>query len=282
MKKIKVDLTHFTPSHVVVEAVGMPHNLTNPTIEIATNVIAELSHTSVAEHVVFSFKIKGISRACLAELSRHRIASMTVQSTRYSLHKMLKELEMIDKQSELQSDFFEKYYVQADFEEIKDYPSHWKLRSHNLASIAQMERMRENGFKADDYKYFITENLRVNLSLTINLRSMLNFLKLRLDKSAHKEIRHLAGLIKSEICRIPYVNQIIKRIDNKNEELQTKIDFYDDMSKIIVDYASSIDITDHWFHEKSFTDNLKICIAQYFNMRRINYEKTYNILDYKK
>lgn len=40
-------------------------------------------HQSVAEHANFTFEIKGISRACLAQLTRHRLASFSVRSQRY-------------------------------------------------------------------------------------------------------------------------------------------------------------------------------------------------------
>lgn len=46
-------------------------------------------HTSTLEHLVFTFEIRGLSRAALIELSRHRHASMSVKSTRYTLKKDL-------------------------------------------------------------------------------------------------------------------------------------------------------------------------------------------------
>jgi thymidylate synthase ThyX len=42
-------------------------------------------HHSVLEHIVFQFHIKDIGRGVLQEFSRHRIASLTVKSTRYTL-----------------------------------------------------------------------------------------------------------------------------------------------------------------------------------------------------
>ena len=40
-------------------------------------------HTSVLEHASFTFYVEGVSRALLAQLTRHRIASFDVQSQRY-------------------------------------------------------------------------------------------------------------------------------------------------------------------------------------------------------
>ena len=47
-------------------------------------------HASILEHITFNFFIDGISRACLQEVSRHRIASLSVKSSRYVLAKELK------------------------------------------------------------------------------------------------------------------------------------------------------------------------------------------------
>ena len=45
--------------------------------------LAELGHQSPMEHVSFTFGIEGVSRALLAQITRHRIASFSVQSQRY-------------------------------------------------------------------------------------------------------------------------------------------------------------------------------------------------------
>ena len=47
-------------------------------------------HLSVLEHASFTFSIEGVSRALLAQVTRHRIASFSVQSQRYvSLERVL-------------------------------------------------------------------------------------------------------------------------------------------------------------------------------------------------
>ena len=45
--------------------------------------LAEIGHESPLEHVSFTFGIEGVSRAFLAQITRHRIASYSVQSQRY-------------------------------------------------------------------------------------------------------------------------------------------------------------------------------------------------------
>ena len=45
--------------------------------------IKRSGHTSVLEHASFTFGIDGVSRSLLAQITRHRIASFSVQSQRY-------------------------------------------------------------------------------------------------------------------------------------------------------------------------------------------------------
>ena len=45
--------------------------------------LASMGHESPIEHASFTFGIEGVSRSLLAQITRHRIASFSVQSQRY-------------------------------------------------------------------------------------------------------------------------------------------------------------------------------------------------------
>ena len=45
--------------------------------------LIEMSHESPMEHASFTFSVEGVSRALLAQITRHRIASFSVRSQRY-------------------------------------------------------------------------------------------------------------------------------------------------------------------------------------------------------
>ena len=47
------------------------------------HMLSELGHESPIEHASFTFAIEGVSRSLLAQITRHRIASFSVQSQRY-------------------------------------------------------------------------------------------------------------------------------------------------------------------------------------------------------
>ena len=54
--------------------------------EVLTRRIKE-NHGSILEHINLTYSIEGLSRACLQELARHRLISLSVESTRYTLTK---------------------------------------------------------------------------------------------------------------------------------------------------------------------------------------------------
>ena len=45
--------------------------------------LMDMGHESILEHASFTFGIEGVSRVLLAQITRHRIASFSVQSQRY-------------------------------------------------------------------------------------------------------------------------------------------------------------------------------------------------------
>ena len=141
--------------------------------------IIDSKHESVLEHMVFTFKITDISRACLQELARHRIASYSVKSTRYTL----KELRNTP-DNEL-----EKFLID-DIESI--------VKSSAIDSLKKIKMMLNmSNPDMDKIKYALPECYKTELVWTINLRSLRNFLKLRLSLKAHQEIRKLATIVYS-------------------------------------------------------------------------------------
>ena len=141
-------------------------------------------HSSTLEHINYSFDIDGISRACLQELARHRHASLSVKSTRYTLKELKKESSF----TSLGCNFSkaEKYIVLID----ESYT--------NTCSIKALEELRQlliAGISNDKAKYCLPEAYKTSLVLTVNARSLQNFLSLRTDKAALWEIRDLANEI---------------------------------------------------------------------------------------
>jgi len=142
----------------------------------------QYKHSSTLEHIYYNFYISGISRAVLQELARHRIASLSVKSTRYTLKELKSEEEF--KTSELKR--AEKYIVLTDDDDV------------NVCLIQALENLRilaHKGKANDIIKYALPECYKTSLAWSINARSLQNFLALRTAKSALKEIRILANNI---------------------------------------------------------------------------------------
>ena len=128
-------------------------------------------HESVLEHLVYTF-FADISRACLQELSRHRIASPSVESTRYALKKILKK----------EKDVRDFVYLTGN-EEVDNL---------NIAQVESMVKLAMDGISNDVLKYCIPEAFMSRELLTINARSLRNFMLLRTSSRALDEIRRLA------------------------------------------------------------------------------------------
>jgi len=158
--------------------------------------IIDSQHTSTLEHIVFTFDIKGISRLCLQELSRHRIASPSVKSSRYTLKELKKEKEFWYPNLQTFSNFY-------DWERASKYINFIDVEEIDIASIQALENVRKlivsGKYSNDKIKYCLPEGFKVNEVLTINLRSLINFLHLREAEGAHFEIRDLAGKMRNII-----------------------------------------------------------------------------------
>ena len=147
--------------------------------ELIDRVGNKFKHASTLEHLVYTFYIQGISRALLQELARHRIASLSVKSTRYTL----KELKSEESFNPKDIDRAKKYLVMTDNEKV------------NEMSIIALENLRlilKEGISNDKAKYCLPESYKTELTWTINARSLQNFLTLRSSKSALWEIQKLA------------------------------------------------------------------------------------------
>ena len=183
---MKVTLLHYTPLTVCSNAIrtcwqsfDKSDNGGEKDKELIDRVGNKFKHSSTLEHLSYNFYIKGISRALLQELARHRMASLSVKSTRYTLKELKNEEEFTvnDKQRA------EKYLVFTEVEEVDN------------ASIKALENLRvilKSGVSNDKAKYCLPESYKTELTWSINARSLQNFIALRSDKSALWEIQNLA------------------------------------------------------------------------------------------
>ena len=128
-------------------------------------------HDSVLEHVSFTFRIEGLSRAALAQLTRHRLASFDVESQRYVT---LEDVRMVMPDSIARSEFLH---------EAEDLLN---------KSMDLYKRMVAAGIPAEDSRYVTTQAVETNLIMTANARELRHFFRLRCCNRAQWEIRGVA------------------------------------------------------------------------------------------
>lgn len=168
--------------------------------ELIIRVGNKMKHGSTLEHLVYSFDINGVSRALLQELARHRIASPTVKSTRYTLKELKNEEDFATVDIAWNNGVpYIKRTVTADaYSRADKYIVTGSSNQVNEASMFALQNLKdciESGISNDLAKYCLPESYKTSLTWTINARSLQNFLELRSNKSALKEIQNLAQAV---------------------------------------------------------------------------------------
>ena len=144
--------------------------------------IIKAGHESILEHINLTYSIKGISRALLQEVARHRHISLSVESTRHTVRKRLDELDAWNPPLVDESVWFDIPYKTLDG--IKGY------FITDYLDFLKSEEFR--GHPNDALKYLIPEFWPTNLVLTSNVRELRHILNLRTAPAALKEFRDLA------------------------------------------------------------------------------------------
>lgn len=175
---MKVDLIRYTidPDELSGEAAALCYNGKNP--EKSLDVALDGGHESVIEHAVFTFRVEGVSRALLAQLTRHRLASYSVQSQRYVNY--LKGFDYVTppKIVALGEDAVAEYDRQMAT--IHEWYVGWK------------EKLGKGEDGNEDARFVLPNACATCLLVTMNARELRHFFSLRCCARAQWEIRHLA------------------------------------------------------------------------------------------
>lgn len=167
------------PEGVVLLAMSKCYD-SSPTIR-GLQAAIKAGHTSLLEHVSFTWEIQGISRVVLAQLTRHRIASYTVRSQRYC--------------DETNAGYFRPDVDDMDTEAFIVYDA----QVENALEV--YERLIEMGVSKETARYVLPQAIETELILTMNARELYDvFFPLRLSKRAQPEIRELAELMLQDCC----------------------------------------------------------------------------------
>lgn len=150
--------------------------------------LSNMGHQSPVEHVSFTFGIEGVSRALLAQLTRHRLASYSVQSQRYVGMKGFSYVTppAIKNDPKLDVLFTEAMTMQD--------------RVYEVLQKKLSEKYVENGVNKpsadkianEDARFVLPNAATTRMIVTMNARSLLHLFELRCCNRAQWEIRELA------------------------------------------------------------------------------------------
>ena len=158
--------------------------------------LAEIGHESPIEHASFTFGIEGVSRSFLAQITRHRIASYSVQSQRYVAEDSFAyvvppEIEAIPEAKE--------EFLAA----MREDQAHYERLTALLKEKHREELLREGKTEKEadraaekraieDARFVLPNACETKMVCTFNARSLLNFFSHRCCNRAQWEIRDVA------------------------------------------------------------------------------------------
>lgn len=158
--------------------------------------LTEIGHESPIEHASFTFAIEGVSRSLLAQITRHRMASFSVQSQRYVREHGFEfvlphEIEAVPEAKEA--------FLKAMEEDQKTYEKLTAILEERHRQVflsegfSEKEARRRAEKKAiEDARYVLPNACATKMVMTANARSLYNFFRLRCCNRAQWEIRELA------------------------------------------------------------------------------------------
>lgn len=213
---MKVTLLAHTPQpeHILAAAARLCYSpatiddvmesLTEEKTASFVEMLAEIGHESPIEHASFTFGIEGVSRSLLAQLTRHRIASFSVQSQRYVAETMFEYVvpPQIADIPEAADEFRRAMEEdQRHYESLTARLKEKHLADKLAAGMGEKEANRAAEKQAiEDARFVLPNACDTKMIVTMNARSLHNFFKHRCCARAQWEIRALAD----EMLRLIY------------------------------------------------------------------------------
>lgn len=142
------------------------------------NRIMNMGHDSVLEHASFTFGIEGVSRVLLAQITRHRLASFSVQSQRYVSYEDGFGYIVPPKIAALGDE------AKAEFEQ--------QMATMHAWYTAWQEKLGTGEGGNEDARFVLPGACETRMMVTMNVRELRHFFSLRMCSRAQWEIRALA------------------------------------------------------------------------------------------
>ena len=140
--------------------------------------LVKMGHESAFEHISFTFAVEGVSRALLAQITRHRIASFSVQSQRYVGYENELNYVLPPRIENLGPEAIKKFDDQMNL--IHQWYLEWKEALGNCGEAAN-----------EDARFVLPNATETRFIFTMNYRELKHFLGLRMCNRAQWEIREI-------------------------------------------------------------------------------------------
>ena len=149
--------------------------------------LTDMGHLSPIEHASFTFSIEGVSRAMLAQITRHRVASFSVRSQRYVSEDAFNYV-IPPAIEELGGAAVARYVGQMDT--IMDWYRDWQ------SALGRGERSNE------DARFILPNACETKMIVTMNARELSHFFSLRCCNRAQWEIRDVAWQMFEAVAKV--------------------------------------------------------------------------------
>lgn len=179
--------------------------------------VVRSKHTSTLEHITYTFAIEGVSRSLLAQITRHRKLSFSVQSQRYV------RFGSGDKSggfgyltppsvSDQEVPGTNRYDDDVAGYRVSPLRAYEVYEDFIDSAQKTYDALRSAGVPAEDARFVLPNAAACNFVMTGNLRALLEFYgKRRPGNGAQWELAALAGRIREEIVKVdPWTEAFFK------------------------------------------------------------------------
>ena len=187
-------------------AMDLMEGLTDEKAGSFVEMLANIGHESPIEHTSFTFAIEGVSRSLLAQITRHRLASFSVQSQRYV---KLTNFEYITPPEIAADPAALKLYQETMDTCVDSYRRLTEILEarHKADFLAQGFDEKEAAKRAEkkaieDARFVLPNASETKMVMTMNARELLHFFRLRCCNRAQWEILELAKAMVAEVYPI--------------------------------------------------------------------------------
>jgi thymidylate synthase (FAD) len=168
--------------------------------ERTETLIAQLmdhGHFGPFEHPQATFAVKGVSRSCMAQLTRHRHASFDVQSMRYVAFDDVDPADVregsmvVVPPSATDPDWVGRNQRTADVDEEDARRREELFRETVADAVESYQELLDLGMPPEDARFVLPIGTKVNIVMSMNARMLMHVADMRAAADAQWEIREM-------------------------------------------------------------------------------------------